>query len=64
MYVRFPRHLFLDLGLDLSCGPGLWGGLHSVGPDIQINFINMSRAVAGMGNESWHREGGGLPSGH
>lgn len=26
-----------DLGLELWLGP--WGGVHFVGPDIQINFI-------------------------
>lgn len=40
MYVRFPRHWeWVDLGIDLWCGPGPWGSLHFVGPDIHISFI-------------------------
>lgn len=34
-----------DLGLDLSCGLGPWGGHHFLGPDIQINFISSSPRV-------------------
>lgn len=31
------------LGLDLGHGLGHWGGLHFVGPDMQIKFITWSK---------------------